>query len=118
MKTSDRPITYFVGGLRRPLRVGSYTLTWPLVGLYVFDNRLEFGAGLKFMRRLTRTIKTFSADEVALVGPTDRGVRFTFTNGERWIFGWCDIAAVMNAMAELGIPTTSEVVPANWWPPL
>ena len=109
---------HFVGGLRRPTSVGSVTYTWPLIGLYVYADRLEFGPGFKFMRRLSPPVKKFSLDEIELVGPTKHGVRFTFKNGERWIFGRCNVAGVMSTMARLDVPTTKEVVPAQWWPPL
>ena len=109
---------HFVGGLRRPKSIGSVTYTWPLIGLYVYSDHLEFGPGFKFMRRLSPPVKTFSPDEIDLVGPTNNGVRFTFKNGERWIFGDCDVAGVMNTMAQLGVQTTKEVVPARWSPPL
>ena len=109
---------HFVGGLRRPASIGSLSYTWPLIGLYVYPDCFEFGPGFKFMRRLSPLVKTFSRDEVQLVGPTNNGVRFTFKNGELWIFGSCNVVAVMDAMAQRGVPTTNEVVPARWWPPL
>ena len=108
----------FVGGLRRPTAIGSVTYTWPLIGLYVYSNHLEFGPGFKFMRRLSPPVKQFSLDEIELVGPIKHGVRFTFKNGERWIFGRCNVVGVMSAMARLNVPTTKEVVPARWSPPL
>ena|ERR1700688_1911446 len=118
MSNREGLLAHFVGGLRRPTSVGSLTYTWPLIGLYVYPGRLEFGPGFRFMRRLSPPVKRFSLDEIELVGPTTYGVRFTFKNGERWIFGRCNVAEVMSAMARLNIPTTKEVVPARWSPPL
>lgn len=109
---------HFVGGLRRPTSIGSVTYTWPLIGLYVYRDRLEFGPGFRFMRRLSPPVMRFSANDIDLVGPTKNGVRFTFKNGERWIFGQCNVDGVINAMARLGVPTTKEVLPARWLPPL
>jgi len=109
---------HFVGGLRRPTSIGSVTYTWPLIGLYVYSDHLEFGPGFKFMRRLSPPVKTFSPEEIELVGPTTNGVRFTFKNGEQWIFGNCDVAGVMKTMAQLGVPATKKVVPARYRPPL
>jgi len=63
-------------------------------------------------------VKTFSPGEIEIVGPTNHGVRFTFRNGERWIFGRCNVTAVMNEMVKREVPTTQEVVPARWTPPL
>lgn len=118
MSNSQGLQAHFVGGLRRPAYVGSVTYTWPLIGLYVYPDRLEFGPGFKFMRRLSPPMKTFSPDEIELVGPTKNGVRFTFKNSERWIFSSCNVAAVTRVMAQMGVPTTREVVPARWSPPL
>jgi len=108
MSNRDGLQAHFVGGLRRPTSVGSVTCTWPLIGLYVYPDRLEFGTGFKFMRRLSPPVKKFNLDEIELVGPTKHGVRFTFKNGERWIFGRCNVAGVMSAMARLDLPTTKE----------
>src|SRR5437773_2375401 len=33
---------HFVGGLRRPMSIGSVTYTWPLIGLHVYPDHLEF----------------------------------------------------------------------------
>jgi hypothetical protein len=109
---------HFVGGLRRPGSIGTITYSWPLIGLYLYSKHLEFGPGFKFMRRLSGPVKAFSPDEVELVGPTSHGVRFTFKNGEKWIFGRCNVSAVMSAMEKLGVPITMDVVPARWTPPL
>ena len=118
MKGNEKPLAHFIGGLRRPAWVGSITLSWPLVGLYVYDDRLEFGPGFKFMRRFERPSRVFAASDLKLVGPTESGVRFTFADGESWIFATGDREAVLRLMAVHGVPTTSDVVPANWWPPL
>ncbi len=109
---------HFVGGLRRPASIGSVTYSWPLIGLYIYSNHLEFGPGFKFMRRLSPPVKSFKSDDIELVGPTNHGVRFTFRNGESWIFGRSNISAVMSEMEKLGVKTTKEVIPAHWMPPL
>ena len=111
-------LAHFVGGLRRPLAIGAVTYTWPLIGLYVYGDRFEFGPGFKFMRRLSRPIRVFQPGEVELVGPTHNGVRFTFKDGERWLFTQCNVPAVLRAVAELGVAVTSAVEPARWIPPL
>ena len=118
MTNNEALQAHFVGGLRRPASIGSVNYSWPLIGLYVYPHRFEFGPGFKFMRRLSRPVKTFSPDEIELVGPTKHGVRFTFRNGERWLFGRCNVRAVMNEMVKREVPTTQEVVPARWMPPL
>ncbi len=50
---------HFVGGLRRPARIGSVTYSWRLVGLYVFADRFEFGPAIPLMRRISRPLKVF-----------------------------------------------------------
>ena len=112
------PKAHFVGGLRRPLGSGSVTYSWPLIGLYVFPDHFEFGPALWFLRRISPPIKIFTATDVNTAGPTGRGVRITFSNGERWIFGWCDVRRVLQALAEYGISTTNEIEAAHWTPPL
>lgn len=107
-----------MGGLRRPAWIGSITYSWPLIGLYVYDDRFEFGPGFKFMRRFSRPIRTFRADDLALIGPTGSGVRFTFEDGDRWIFGTAFGDEVLRTVAEHGVRMTSEVIRARWWPPL
>jgi hypothetical protein len=115
----DGPLlAHFVGGLRRPLAVGSVTYTWPLIGLYVYAERFEFGPGFRFMRRLSRPVRVFRPSEVELVGPTKHGIRFTFKDGDRWLFTQCDIPAVLRAVADRGVAVTSDVEPARWLPPL
>jgi hypothetical protein len=111
-------LAHFIGGLRRPLAIGSVTYTWPLIGLYVYADRFEFGPGFRFMRRLSRPVRVFHASEVDIVGPTNNGVRFTFKDGERWLFTQCNMPAVLKAIADLGVTVTSTVEPARWMPPL
>lgn len=105
---------HFVGGLRRPARIGSVTYSWPLVGLYVFADRFEFGPAIPLMRRISRPLKVFKPADLQSAGPTKRGVRLTFGNGEQWIFGWCDVRLVLRVLKERGVPITDEVIPARW----
>jgi len=118
MNDREKPQLHFVGGLRRPAAVRSVTYSWPLVGLYIYSDRLAFGPGLQFMRKISRPLKVFTAGDIESVGATDHRVRFTFKNGERWIFGWCNVAGVLRVMAERGVHINTEVVPARWTPPL
>ena len=118
MTRPEESLEHFVGGLRRPLAFGSITYSWPLIGLYVYADRFEFGPGFRFMRRFSRPVKVFTAGDVSTVGPTRNGVRFTFTDGERWIFGWCDVPRVLAAVESRGIEVIATVEPSHWWPPL
>jgi hypothetical protein len=118
VSSKETLLVHFVGGLRRPTLVGSVTYSWPLIGLYVYPDHLEFGPGFKFMRRVSPPLKVFTVDEIENVGPTNHGVRFTFRNGEQWIFGRTDIGGVVRALEAQGVSITPEVVPSRWWPPL
>ena len=118
MSRSERLLAHFIGGLRRPAGVGSVSYSWPLIGLYVFADHLEFGPGFRFMRRISRPVRVFRAEDVAIVGSTGYGVRFTFIDGERWIFGRCDVPRVLGALSSQGIEMANSIEPANWLPPL
>ena len=86
--------------------------------LHYVTTASRFGSGFKFMRRFERPMRIFKPDDLALIGPTGSGIRFTFKDGERWIFGTAFRSEVLRIMADYGVPVTSEVIQARWWPPL